>query len=75
MIDDRDIILVDVFLKDQLRLQEFRNIDDGGDDNDGNDVHENPGADAPSSKGLSVVERMTDRCVPEHTTDILIYYI
>ena len=67
MIDGRDIILVDVFLKDQLRLQKFRNIDDGGDDNDGNDVHENPRADAPASQRLSVVERMADRRVPQQT--------
>ena len=66
MIDDRDIILVDVFPKDELRLKKFGNIDDGGDDNDGNDVHENPGGDAPPSQGLSVVERMTDSRVPEH---------
>ena len=64
---DSDIILVDVFPIDQLRLQKFRNIDDGGDDNDGNDVHENPWANGSPRQGLSVVERMADSCVPEQT--------
>ena len=59
-----------MFLVDQLRLKKFRNIDDGGDDDDGNDVHENPGADGPASQGFSVVERMTDSCVPENNRKI-----
>ena len=59
-----------MFLVDQLRLKKFRNVDDGGDDNDGYDVHENPGADGPASQGLSVVERMTDSSVPENNKQI-----
>ena len=66
-IDDRNIVLGYVFPKDQLGLKKFGNIDDGGDDNDGDDVHENPGADGPASQGFSVVEGMADRCVPEQT--------
>ena len=59
-----------MFLVDQLRLKKFRNVDNGGDDNDGYDVHENPGADGPASQGLSVVEGMTDSCVPENRKQI-----
>ena len=60
-----------MFPKDQLRLEKFWNIDDGGDDNDGDDVHENPRADGPPSQGLSVVERVTDSCVPEGTINVI----
>ena len=41
--------------------------DDGGDDDDRYDVHEDPGGDGPASQGLSVVERMADRRVPQQT--------
>ena len=60
------VLLVYTYLLDQLQLKKLWNVDDGGDDKDRYDVHEDPGGDAPHGQGVSVVERMTDRSVPDY---------
>ena len=58
------VLLVYTYLLDQLQLKKLGDVDDGGDDDNRNDVHEDPGGDGPHGQGFSVVERMTDRSVP-----------
>ena len=59
-------IVTDVifFLIDQLQLQELGDVDDGGEDNDGEEVVDDPGAEPPSHRVVSVVEGVADSRVP-----------
>ena len=47
-----------------LCLQELGDVDDGGEDNDGEEVVDDPGAEPPSHRVVSVVERVADSRVP-----------
>ena len=59
------IVLRHVCLIDNLHLQKLGDVDEGGEDDDGEEVIHHPGAEPSSHNAVSVVERVTDCRVPE----------